>query len=50
MPVMSVEEFRERDVDYLDWVAANRDGYVINIGRSGQASGTSVARHPPHRD
>jgi hypothetical protein len=33
---MSVEEFRDRDADYLGWVAAHRDGYVINIGRSGQ--------------
>jgi len=34
MRVMSVEEFRDRDVDYLGWVAAHPDGYVINIGRS----------------
>jgi hypothetical protein len=34
MPVMSVEEFRDRDADYLGWVAAHRDGYVMNIGRS----------------
>ena len=33
---MSVEEFRDRDADYLGWVAAHREGYVINIGRSGQ--------------
>ena len=33
---MSVEEFRDSDADYLGWVAAHRDGYVINIGRSGQ--------------
>jgi hypothetical protein len=33
---MSVEEFRERDTDYLGWVAAHPDGYVINIGRSGR--------------
>jgi len=32
---MSVEEFRDRDADYLGWVAAHRDAYVINIGRSG---------------
>ena len=31
---MSIEEFRDRDADYLGWVAAHRDGYVINIGRS----------------
>jgi hypothetical protein len=36
MRVMSVEEFRDRDADYLGWVAAHRDGYVINIGRSGR--------------
>ena len=36
MRVMSVEEFRDRDADYLRWVAAHRDGYVINIGRSGR--------------
>ena len=33
---MSIEEFRDRDADYLGWVAAHRDGYVINIGRSGR--------------
>ena len=33
---MSIEEFRDRDADYLRWVAAHRDGYVINIGRSGR--------------
>lgn len=33
---MSFEEFRDRDADYLTWVAAHRDGYVINIGRSGR--------------
>ena len=33
---MSVEEFRDRDADYLGWVTEHRDGYVINIGRSGQ--------------
>ncbi len=31
---MSVEEFQDRDADYLGWVAAHLDGYVINIGRS----------------
>jgi hypothetical protein len=30
MPVMSVE-FRERDTDYLGWMAADPDGYVINL-------------------
>jgi len=34
MRVMSIEEFRDRDSDYLGWVAAHPDGYVINIGRS----------------
>jgi hypothetical protein len=33
---MSVKEFRDQDADYLDWVAAHRDGYVINVGRSGR--------------
>jgi hypothetical protein len=33
---MSVEEFRDRDADYLGWMAAHRDGYVINISRSGR--------------
>ena len=36
MRVVSVEEFRDNDADYLAWVAAHRDGYVINIGRSGR--------------
>jgi hypothetical protein len=36
MQVMRVEEFRDRDADYLAWVAAHRSGYVINIGRSGR--------------
>ena len=34
--MVSVEGFRDRDADYLGWVAAHRDGYVINIGRSGR--------------
>jgi hypothetical protein len=34
MRVMSIEEFRDRDAEYLGWVAAHPDGYVINIGRS----------------
>jgi len=33
MRVMSVEEFQDRDADYLGWVAAHPDGYMINIGR-----------------
>ncbi len=33
---MSVKEFPDRDADHLGWVAAHRDGYVINIGRSGR--------------
>ena len=36
MRAMSVEEFRDRDAEHLGWVAAHRDGYVINIGRSEQ--------------
>jgi hypothetical protein len=36
MPVMSIAEFRDSDSDYLDWVAAHGDGYVVNIGRSGR--------------
>lgn len=34
MRMMSVEEFQDRDADYLGWVAAHPDGYAINIGRS----------------
>jgi hypothetical protein len=54
MQVMSVEEFRDRDADYLSWVAAHRDGYVINIGRSGRgyarlhrASCGTITSRPP---
>jgi hypothetical protein len=36
MPVMSIAEFRDSDSDYLGWVAAHGDGYVVNIGRSGR--------------
>lgn len=36
MHVVSAEEFRDNDTGYLAWVAAHRDGYVINIGRSGR--------------
>jgi hypothetical protein len=54
MRVMSVEEFRDSDADYLGWVAAHRDGYVINIGRSQRgyarlhraACGTITSRPP----
>ena len=31
---MSVREFRDDDAGYLAWLAAHRDGYVINIERS----------------
>lgn len=31
---MNVEEFQDRNADYLGWVAAHPDGYVINIARS----------------
>jgi hypothetical protein len=31
--VVRVEEFRDRDADYLAWVAAHPAGYVVNIGR-----------------
>jgi hypothetical protein len=30
---MSVDRFRDDDPGYLSWVAANRDGYVMNIQR-----------------
>jgi hypothetical protein len=36
MHMMSVEEFRDSDTAYLGWVAAHRDGFVLNIGRSGR--------------
>jgi len=36
MLVMSIAEFRDSDSDYLGWVAAHGDGYVVNIGRSGR--------------
>lgn len=32
---MSVEKFQDRDDDYLNWVAAHRAGYVINVSRGG---------------
>ncbi len=51
---IGVAEFRDRDSDYLGWVAAHRAGYVINIGRSGRGSavahrascGTITSRAP----
>ena len=51
---MSVEEFQDRDAEYLGWVAAHPDGYVINIGRSRRgyarlhraACGTITSRPP----
>lgn len=36
---MDVEEFQDRDTDYLDWVEAHPDGYVIDIGRSRRGYG-----------
>jgi hypothetical protein len=30
---MSIEEFRDNDADYLDWMAGHRIGYVINLQR-----------------
>jgi hypothetical protein len=33
-PTMSVIEFRDDDNSYLNWVAANHGGYVINIPRT----------------
>ena len=51
---MSVEEFRDRDADYMGWVTAHRDGYVINVGRSGRgyarlhrATCGTITRRPP---
>jgi Swt1-like HEPN len=49
-----VAEFRDRDREYLAWVAAHGSGYVINIGRSGHGSamlhrascGTITSRAP----
>ena len=51
---MSVEEFQDRDAEYLGWVAAHPDGYVINIGHSRRgyarlhraACGTITSRPP----
>lgn len=49
-----VEVFRDRDGDYLAWVAAHGTGYVINVGRSGRglavlhcaSCGTITSRAP----
>ncbi len=35
---MSVCVFRDDDAGYLAWLAAHRDGYVINIERSYSAT------------
>jgi hypothetical protein len=53
----AVAEFRDRDGDYLAWVAAHGSGFVINIGRSGRGAamlhragcGTITSR-PPFTD
>lgn len=51
---MTVERFQDRDADYLDWVAENRAGYVINVSRSGRgtarlhrASCRTITNRPP---
>jgi hypothetical protein len=36
----TVVEFRDRDRDYLAWVAVHGSGYVISIGRSGRGYAT----------
>jgi hypothetical protein len=49
-----VAEFRDRDRDYLGWVAEHRSGFVINIGRTGHgyavlhraSCGTITSRAP----
>ena len=53
-PGGAVEEFRDRDGDYLAWVAAHGTGYVINVGRSGRglavlhrASCGTITSRPP---
>lgn len=50
----AIEEFRDRDGDYLAWVTANGTGYVINVGRSGRglavlhrASCGTITSRPP---
>ena len=40
---MSVREFRDDDAGYLAWLAAHRDGYVINIERSYSATRSACA-------
>jgi hypothetical protein len=45
---MSIEEFRERDRDYLNWVAANAGGYVINIQRNHNPNDSRLRRADCH--
>jgi hypothetical protein len=56
-PGGAVEEFRDRDGDYLAWVAAHDTGYVVNVGRSGRglavlhrASCGTITSRPPFTD
>lgn len=52
---MSVEEFQDRDDDYLKWVEAHRTtGHVVNVGRSGHGAAMvhlaachTIASRPP---
>jgi hypothetical protein len=51
---MTVERFQDRDADYLDWMAENHAGYVINVSRSGRgiarlhrASCRTITSRPP---
>ncbi|OBJ10904.1 hypothetical protein A5625_10585 [Mycobacterium sp. 1465703.0] len=37
-------EFRDDDAGYLAWLAAHRDGYVINIARNHNATQARVHR------
>lgn len=53
-PGGTIEEFRDRDGDYLAWVAAHASGYVVNVGRSGHglamlhhASCATITSRPP---
>jgi hypothetical protein len=53
-PSGAIEKFRDRDGDYLAWVAAHGTGYVINVGRSGgglavlhRASCGTITSRPP---
>jgi len=39
---MNALEFRDDDAGYLAWLAANPDGYVINIARRHSATGARV--------